>query len=83
VIRDVICFSHLRWNFVFQRPQHLLSRCARDRRVFFVEEPVVDATDRSYVTVTEVQPQVYVVVPHLTNSDRGRTAMFSGSCSTR
>jgi UDP-galactopyranose mutase len=36
---DVICFSHLRWNFVFQRPQHLMTRCARDRRVLFVEEP--------------------------------------------
>ncbi|MDQ4005766.1 MAG: UDP-galactopyranose mutase [Actinomycetota bacterium] len=37
---DVVCFSHLRWGFVFQRPQHLLSRCARSRRVFFIEEPV-------------------------------------------
>jgi UDP-galactopyranose mutase len=37
---DVVCFSHLRWDFVFQRPQHLLTRCARERRVFFVEEPV-------------------------------------------
>ena len=34
--------SHLRWNFVFQRPQHLLTRCARERRVFFFEEPVFD-----------------------------------------
>ena len=33
--------SHLRWDFVFQRPQHLLTRCARERRVFFVEEPIV------------------------------------------
>jgi hypothetical protein len=74
VIRDVICFSHLRWNFVFQRPQHLLSRCARHRRVFFVEEPLFDATDRSHVTVTEAQPQVYVVVPHLTDADRSRSA---------
>ena len=40
---DLICLSHLRWNFVFQRPQHLMSRFARDRRVFFVEEPVFDA----------------------------------------
>ena len=39
---DVICLSHLRWDFVFQRPQHLMTRCARDRRVFFVEEPIVD-----------------------------------------
>ena len=36
---DVICFSHLRWDFVFQRPQHLLTRCARTRRVYYVEEP--------------------------------------------
>jgi glycosyltransferase involved in cell wall biosynthesis len=32
---DLVCFSHLRWNFVLQRPQHLLSRFARERRVFF------------------------------------------------
>jgi len=37
---DGVCFSHLRWNFVFQRPQHLMTRWARDRRVFFVEEPM-------------------------------------------
>jgi UDP-galactopyranose mutase len=35
----LICFSHLRWNFVFQRPQHLMSRFARSRRVIFWEEP--------------------------------------------
>ena len=34
---DLVCFSHLRWDFVYQRPQHLLSRCAKERRVFFVE----------------------------------------------
>ncbi len=37
---DLICLSHLRWGFVFQRPQHLMSRFARTRRVFFLEEPV-------------------------------------------
>lgn len=43
---DMVVLSHLRWDFVFQRPQHLLTRCARDRRVFFVEEPLVDAALR-------------------------------------
>ena len=38
--RDVVCLSHLRWGFVYQRPQHLLSRFTRQSRVFFVEEPV-------------------------------------------
>src|SRR3981189_2918267 len=37
---DLVVFSHLRWDFVYQRPQHLLSRLARHRRVFFIEEPV-------------------------------------------
>jgi len=37
--KDLVCYSHLRWGFVYQRPQHLMSRFARDRRVFFIEEP--------------------------------------------
>jgi glycosyltransferase involved in cell wall biosynthesis len=36
----IVVFSHLRWDFVFQRPQHLLSRLARHRRVLFIEEPM-------------------------------------------
>lgn len=35
-----VVLSHLRWNWVYQRPQHLLSRFARQHRVFFIEEPV-------------------------------------------
>src|SRR4051794_20725299 len=38
--KDLVCLSHLRWGFVYQRPQHLLSRFAKQQRVFFVEEPV-------------------------------------------
>jgi len=36
----LICFSHLRWDFVFQRPQHLMTRLARSYRVVFWEEPM-------------------------------------------
>jgi len=36
----LLCFSHLRWNFVYQRPQHLMTRAAQGRRVIFWEEPV-------------------------------------------
>ncbi|MCW7536375.1 FAD-dependent oxidoreductase [Aquabacterium sp. A7-Y] len=36
----MLVFSHLRWDFVYQRPQHLLSRLAVQYRVLFVEEPV-------------------------------------------
>lgn len=34
----LICFSHLRWDFVLQRPQHLMERFGRDRQVFYFEE---------------------------------------------
>ncbi len=36
----LICFSHLRWAFVFQRPQHLMTRFAASYRVMFWEEPI-------------------------------------------
>jgi UDP-galactopyranose mutase len=64
----LICFSHLRWNFVFQRPQHLMSRFARDRNVIFWEEPMtIGARDTAYLQVREApnSPNVRVVVPHL------------------
>ena len=35
----LICFSHLRWSFVFQRPQHIMSRFASDFKVIYWEEP--------------------------------------------
>ncbi|MBA2964912.1 MULTISPECIES: glycosyltransferase [Ramlibacter] len=45
-MQTLIVFSHLRWNFVYQRPQHLLSRLARHWRVVFVEEPVVGEAEQ-------------------------------------
>ena len=66
---DVLCFSHLRWHFVTQRPQHLLTRCARDRRVFFWEEPYWDADDTGDGTpsleVMHEEPSLWVIRPHL------------------
>ena len=61
---DLICLSHLRWNFVFQRPQHLLTRCAFECRVYYVEEPFFDAIDRPELRL-EPSGKVTVVVPHL------------------
>lgn len=34
----IICFSHLRWDFVLQRPQHLMNRFAKTRQIYFFEE---------------------------------------------
>jgi len=76
---DLICFSHLRWSFVFQRPQHLLSRYARERRVYFVEEPILsDEPDRLEMSLSE--EGVHVVVPYLNRAtldpDAAQSAML-------
>jgi UDP-galactopyranose mutase len=62
---DIICFSHLRWNFVYQRPQHLMSRFAKIFRVFFIEEPIYDANS-IWVESSQSDEKVWVIVPHLT-----------------
>jgi UDP-galactopyranose mutase len=61
---DLVCLSHLRWDFVYQRPQHLLSRFAKERRVFFVEEPIFE-DGPMHLDVTERECGVRVVVPRL------------------
>jgi UDP-galactopyranose mutase len=60
---DLVCLSHLRWDFVYQRPQHLLTRCAEGRRAFFFEEPVHD--DGPLRLEVKERGRVRVVVPHL------------------
>jgi len=62
---DLICFSHLRWAFVYQRPQHLMSRFAKQRRVFFVEEPVFDSPEPKIEVAECPRTGVLVVVPRL------------------
>lgn len=64
----LICFSHLRWNFVFQRPQHLMSRFAREMNVIYWEEPVdIAAKETAYLQVREAEDakNVRIIVPHL------------------
>lgn len=71
---DLVCFSHLRWDFVFQRPQHLLTRCARDRRVFFIEEPVF-GNGSMRLDVRDAEAGVRVVVPTLPEGLRSEIAI--------
>ena len=58
----VVCLSHLRWDFVWQRPQQLLTRVARDRRVILVEEPLPSA-GHSRLELKSREEDVVVVVP--------------------
>ena len=64
---DLVCFAHLHWDFVWQRPQHLLSRFAQHGRVFYVEDAFYHADDliEPHVEVKERQNGLKVVVAHL------------------
>lgn len=59
----LVCLSHLRWDFVFQRPQHLMTRWARKHRVLYVEEPL--AADLASWHVVEREEGVCVATPQL------------------
>ncbi|MDQ3322383.1 MAG: glycosyltransferase family 1 protein [Acidobacteriota bacterium] len=65
---DLICFSHLRWDFVYQRPQHLLSRFAKERRVFFVEEPMF-VDEPSSMDISAREDKLFVAVPQLNKTE--------------
>jgi UDP-galactopyranose mutase len=71
---NLLVFSHLRWDFVFQRPQHLLSRAAAERRVYFWEEalPLPDESGEPYLDVQQKQPNLWVARPYLPVSLEGQ-----------
>lgn len=66
---DLVCLSHLRWNFVYQRPQHLLSRFAKQRRVVFFEEPIF-SDQPTKLEITRGDDNLIVAVPHISHSDK-------------
>ena len=62
---NMVCFSHLRWDFVFQRPQHLLTRLAESVNVFYLEEPITTNTGFPHYTYVSRGHQVTVITPQL------------------
>src|SRR5262245_56045869 len=73
---DLVVLSHLRWDFVYQRPQHLMSRFARERRVFFFEEPLHEPAETGgpRLVTSERKGGVVVAVPHLPHGMSGEEA---------
>jgi len=61
----LLCFSHLRWAFVFQRPQHLMSLFAKDGPVLYWEEPIDSGDGEIGLTLATVADQVTVATPRL------------------
>ncbi|MCP9237618.1 glycosyltransferase [Lewinella sp. JB7] len=66
---DIVVFCHLRWDFVYQRPQHIISRLARQQRVLFVEEPW-HRPDQSGSTLRSVGEGLDVLQPNTHDIDQ-------------
>lgn len=72
---NLLVFSHLRWNFVFQRPQHLLTRLAGHYNVYFIEEPVSGERDGYRANQAN---GVTVVTPELSGEWTGKRERMMG-----
>lgn len=64
---DMVVFSHLRWDFVYQRPQHIITRMARKRKVLFVEEPIQPDSSSKHARISMVRDNIAVFQPHVNN----------------
>lgn len=77
----IVVFSHLRWGFVWQRPQQILSRLAESHPVLFVEVAAFDSDD---VRPELTSPMANVAVlnlrlpPRMENGD-GTTQVVQGA----
>ena len=70
----LLCLSHLRWSFVYQRPQHLMSRFARDFNVLFCEEPIPTEDAQPWLEVRPEENGVQVLIPRLPHGCGGEDA---------
>lgn len=77
-VPTIVCFSHLRWASVFQRPHHLLSRLAQTHSVYLIEEPIPTNTDQPTMDMSQVADRLWVCRPRL----RTRWGFFSGDGAT-
>ncbi|WP_024891064.1 glycosyltransferase [Luteimonas huabeiensis] len=64
----IVVHCHLRWDFVWQRPQQILSRLARHHRVLFIEDPLAGDGERAQLDLSEPVPGVVRLVPRLPRS---------------
>ena len=62
---DMIVFCHLRWQFVYQRPQHIISRLASNMKVLLIEEPIHNDTKDSSGNLIVISKTLNVLQPYV------------------
>ncbi|MDQ3856773.1 MAG: hypothetical protein M3281_10325, partial [Chloroflexota bacterium] len=56
---DVVSVSHLSWNWVWQRPQHLMCHLSEQYRIFWTEEPRIEiGPDRDEFEIRQYNPNL-------------------------
>jgi glycosyltransferase involved in cell wall biosynthesis len=78
---DLVVFCHLRWDFVYQRPQHIISRLSHDYKILFVEEPW--QSKEIAHSLNFVLPNLHVFRPNISHIDElaGVLTQLLGSAS--
>jgi glycosyltransferase involved in cell wall biosynthesis len=71
----LLCFSHLRWNFVFQRPQHLLTRASSTHNIIYFEEPEFQQTASATMRISAPTAGIRVVTPILPQQTNAAAAV--------
>lgn len=64
----IIVHCHLRWDFVWQRPQQIFSRLASQHRILFIEDPMLEEGE-AHLKITEPYPNIVRVLPILPHED--------------
>ena len=65
---DIIVFCHLRWGFVYQRPQHIISRLSKTNNILFVEEPIPFSKEEEFqYNLEEISESLHVLKPKVSS----------------
>ncbi|MDT0644726.1 glycosyltransferase [Zunongwangia sp. F363] len=65
---DMLVFSHLRWGFVYQRPQHIISRLSANYHILFIEEPVhFDVGEEKSFELEIINQNLHVLKPKVSD----------------
>jgi glycosyltransferase involved in cell wall biosynthesis len=62
---DMIVFCHLRWQFVYQRPHHIISRMAKTMKTLFIEEPLYDSENKNLGNLIIIDSMHHVLQPNV------------------
>ena len=71
---DMVVFCHLRWDFVYQRPQHLISRMAKDQKILLIEEPWFREHEEGS-RLTKISENLHVLQPNVRNIEEIETVL--------